>query len=56
MLDDRRRGCPAMGHTELQTHEKTSPFFALLLGTRSSSHYCNRTLSALTLLPAVNHL
>jgi hypothetical protein len=43
-------------YTELQTHGKTSPFFTLLLGTRSSSHYYNRTLSALTLLPAVNHL
>jgi hypothetical protein len=56
MLDDQRHDCPTVGHTELQTRRKTSLFFALLLGTQSSSHYCNYILSALALLPAMNHL
>jgi hypothetical protein len=54
MLDDQYHSYSDVGHTVLQTRQKTSPFCGLLLDTRPSSHYCNHTLSELALLLAKN--
>jgi hypothetical protein len=45
---------PRVGHTELQTRQKTSPSCALMLDTQSAFHYCNHILFALAWLLALN--
>jgi hypothetical protein len=54
MLDDQHRGYADVGLTALQSHQRTSPFFALLLDIQPSYHCCNYILSALVSLSARN--
>jgi hypothetical protein len=54
MLDDLHHGCPDTGCTILQSHQRTSPAFAPLLGILPSFHCCGHILSALILLLAIS--
>jgi hypothetical protein len=45
-------GCPNVGHTTLQSRQKTSPFFTLLLDILPSFNSCGHILSVLVLVPA----
>jgi hypothetical protein len=47
MLDDLHLSCLDVGHIVLQSHQRTSPAFALLPSILPSDHYCSHILSAL---------
>jgi hypothetical protein len=52
MLDDLHPGCLGVGHIILQSHQKTSLFFALLPDILPSYRCCSRTPFVLLLLQA----
>jgi hypothetical protein len=52
MLDDLHLGCLGVGHIVPQSHQKTSPFFALPPDILPSYRYCIRTPFVLVLLQA----
>jgi hypothetical protein len=52
MLNDRHHGRLDVGHTVLQTCQRTSPSYALLLDNRPSYHCCSHILYELVFLLA----